>query len=529
MVYKNILFYCFQDFLRIYDAAFTSTHIAFLMADGYVILHSTSAAFKGMADIKETMKYRPDGFAKRRWCARTATAKLSGMVLPIFSDEGNIIILQAYPIEGNIRLWHTRSTASCQPEGRGFVPKARPQADVINETDIHYEEYAKVRRTNHLTGLAEPPVPPRPAPPPPPKRNLLKEVSYLVDSEDNFVDFGADLHFPPDLVNPASYVIGGNTKEFNQAVIYVIEDSQDTQKQGLLHLLQNNGLTTSEIHLNTLEFTAMEKTYVYGLIFDANEIPQSFAGQSGTAKPFQMIISTLSIVNFPYRVKIQTDIDSLDRNATDERLDYTSPFPGVVLLRSKPFRVHVQPSRDPFETQENANSLKGEVLVDFVPQIFTLGTSIPSYVVNLGDVIMFTSMDNRYAKPLHYYPWNVVDEQVRSAGQFEDPKPLSFKDTRTLFAKDTLYDVVVTEHGILSVLWRKKTRHLVMHDKECLYTDDSDVPQTVALGSTLTNEALREVKPFFRNDNIFQRGTPDGEIIYGELLVIKILAVLLKT
>ncbi len=485
-----------------------------MFSDGYVLLHTSSASKKGVAEITETMKYRPDQFVKRKWCPRSSSPKLHAMMLPIFGEKGNIIILQVYLTEGNVQMHLTPLSSSCLPEKTGFAKKLS-ELDLVNETDIHYNDFAAVNRTNHKTGLREPKLTPRPPPPPPPAKNIYEEPTFLLDSTREFVNEGEDPHFPPELLNPVGHVLETDLKDYNQAKIYILEEANENNEGGLSNILKQNGFNLpNDITITDVQFTVAEKQFVFGMRFTANEISDHFPPQQ---PPFKMMVSTMYVTNFPYLVKIRPASKTGVAEMPDEKLETVVPFPGVIYLRTKPYKVAVAKSRDPLENNEHTESLRGSTQVDYVPQFHVLGTAIPTFIVNLGDVLVYSSVEHRYAKPLHFFPWKVLKnatDNVSSSRYFSKPV-VGFDKATILFAgvNKTLFDVEITEQGLISVLWRKRQRHLVQDDEDCLATEDSDI-QTVVMGSVIASEGLREIKPFFRNDNVFQRITPDGEIIY---------------
>lgn len=495
----------FPDFLRVSDVAFTPTHVVFLMAEGDTILHPSSAKIKGIADISETRKYRPHAIVKRRWCPRTASPKLSANMVPMLGEQGDIVVLQIYPTEGNVPMWVSPPSPSCVSEGLGFVKKVEEITSVINETDIHYDDFAGVTRTDHKTGLVEPPVPSRPPPPPPPERDIYEETSFILDSSRDFVVEGEDPHFPPERIDPASHVLENNLIDYNRARIYVVKRTEELKKICEENSLtcRNDGGSKDYLRILGMEFTSAEKQFVYCVRIEASEIN----ALTSTLKPpaFQAIISTVTITNFPQRVKLKQE-------TADEKLETYEPFPGFILVRMQHFHVTAPKSRDESENLEHANELSGSIQVEFVPELHILGTSLPSYVVNLGNVLMFSSIEGRYARPLHYFRWEVLHE---AESRTSTMPPLFFNESHIMFGENQLlHDIVVTEQGMMSLLRRKSKRHLVQDDVNCLQTPDSETQRAV-IGSVVTLEGLRELKPFFRNDNIFQRATPDGEIVYG--------------
>jgi hypothetical protein len=66
-------------------------------------------------------------------------------------------------------------------------------------------------------------------------------------------------------------------------------------------------------------------------------------------------------------------------------------------------------------------------------------------------------------------------------------------------------DIIVTEHGMVSILRRRDVNP----------PSSSEKGQSVFIGSVFTMDSLREVLPFSADDNIFQLATPDGELAYG--------------
>lgn len=87
--------------MPIADAAFTPTHVVFLMDDSSMFFHSHSIYYKGFAYLTSTKKDRLVAIVKRRWCAQTGIPKTSNLVIPAYSSTGNIIITQIYPVEGS--------------------------------------------------------------------------------------------------------------------------------------------------------------------------------------------------------------------------------------------------------------------------------------------------------------------------------------------------------------------------------------------------------------------------------------------
>jgi len=333
------------------------------------------------------------------------------------------------------------------------------------------------------------------------------------------VNIGEDPHFPPQLLDPVGHVLEPDLKDYNQAKIYILEEADEQSNGGLSNLLKQNGFSLpSDITIADVQFTVAEKQFISGMTFSASEISDHFPNDP----PFKMMISTMYVTNFPYLVKIRPSKKGGVAELPDEKLETVVPFPGVIYLRTKAYKVPVARSRDPLENQEHTESLRGSTQVDYVPQIHVLGTAIPTFVINLGDVLVYSSVEHRYAKPLHFFPWTVLKNATDhvSPSRYSSKPVVGFNMSTIQFAggNRTLFDVEITEQGLISVLWRKKHRHLVQDDEECLVTEDSDI-QTVVMGSVIASEGLREVKPFFRNDNIFQLTTPDGEIIYVSWLV----------
>lgn len=76
MVNIPIDYFLLQDYLRVLDVTFIPTHVVVLMADGSVILHSSSAKLRGLAIVDRAKKFRSGAIVTRRWCSRTSTPKV---------------------------------------------------------------------------------------------------------------------------------------------------------------------------------------------------------------------------------------------------------------------------------------------------------------------------------------------------------------------------------------------------------------------------------------------------------------------
>ncbi|CAL8118336.1 unnamed protein product [Orchesella dallaii] len=494
-----------RDYLRVFDMAFTPSHFAILLSDGVVLLHPSSAKAKGIARVSKTEKYRPSSFVKRRACGRTATPKLSNMIIPAFGVEGSIIIIQLYPIEGSVRMWIESLSGACSPEGIGFVGKYSEISKNINETEIHFNEYVAVNRSNER-GLHISNPPPRPEHKPI-SVDFNEEYTFLTNSDGIRLGDNSDPHLPADLNNPASHVIGSDWTNYNQEVIYVL----DAPNLGRIpNLLSKEGLeavssAVSRTELVDVAFTPVERKFIVAARFQSHEI---------TKNMFQLLVTTVSSTNFPFKVKLPKE-----SRVVDEVLETIIPFPGTILVRSNPFKVPAMKSRDPLEEDENTAELKGKTMVDFVPKLFPINTAVTSYVIDLGNVFVLTSLDARYARPLHYYSWTSIHEKLFPLPSSQNKSALQFNESSIIFHgadNKGLHDAVVSEQGIISILWRKTNRHLVQDHNKCVITNDTLFPQSITIGSVVVLEGLREIRPFFQNDNIFQMVTPDGEIVYGK-------------
>ncbi|ODM91996.1 hypothetical protein Ocin01_14685 [Orchesella cincta] len=495
-----------RDFLRVFDMAFTPTHLVVLFSDGVVMSHPSSAKAKGVARLSSTEKYRPSSFVQRGACGRTATPKLSNMIVPAFGTDGSIIIIQLYPIEGSVSMWIESLPGTCSPEGAGFVGKADNISKSLNETEIHFNEYVAINRSNER-GLHILTPPPR-AEPAPHVVDLNEEYSFLINNDGLSVGDNSDPHFPIDLTNPASHVLGSDWTNYNQEVVYVLDAPNLGRIPKLLIRQGLEGVSSAlaQTEIVDVAFTPVERKFIVAARFQSEEINKN---------PFQLLITTVSSTNFPFKVKL-----SKDSRIVDEVLDTIIPFPGMVLIRPKSFQIPFTNSRDPLEEEENTAELKGKTMVDFLPKLFPINTAVTSFVIHLGNVFVVSSLDGRYARPLHYFSWSTIDvKSSPSSISTNKTTVLQFQESSIIFNgvdNKNLHDAVVSEQGIISVLWRKASRHLVQDNEKCVKTDDSPAPQSIAIGSVVVLEGLREVRPFFQNDNIFQMVTPDGEIVYGK-------------
>lgn len=516
-----------EEFLQILDVAFTPTHAVFLLESGTLFLHPSSAKYRGIGTLTATKKFHPYAIAKRRWCPRTVTPKLSAMILPIRGMNGDIIIVQIYPTEGNVQMWIRPESRSCRPAGVGLVKKNdRRESGSRDELENEIHKYEAVLANSSRTDLITGRRTKHDATPYKKEvndalhsRNLYEEKTYILDSSTQHVEEGTDPHFLPHITDPASQPLERNLTDYNDATIYVIE-----KNRGLNRLLRENSLVITagtDTHLNALEFTAEEKQYIYMLSFKSDGLKNI----STDPKFFSAIVGSFSVSNFPYYV--EPSIGDGEQNYEKyEKLHNVAPFPGVILVRLVAFHVEHSRSRELYEEGRLLHALQGRSMIEFVPQLFVLGTAIPSYVVHLGNVLMISSIENRYARPLHYFPWShihkVLLDDVSNTDQDKAQPTLLFEDSLILLDTEqknipeagSLSDVVVTKQGLISVMRRRKHRHWVQDDAQCFPSKDSPVQNTI-MGSVLTPEGLRELRPFFRNDNVFQQATPDGEIIYG--------------
>lgn len=182
--------------LNVRDVTFTPTHAALLMDNGHVFLQTSFAAVKGVADVKSMRKYRADAFVRRRWCPRTTTPKMSSMMIPAFTIQGSIVILQIYPTEDTMNIWNQDPEFTCLAEEIGFV--SRERKNTVNESLIHCHN--QPNRTNERTGSTEPPGTNDCGPPRSYDMYDFSEMQkFMKDSNGSLVK--EDPHFPPSMIN----------------------------------------------------------------------------------------------------------------------------------------------------------------------------------------------------------------------------------------------------------------------------------------------------------------------------------------
>jgi len=93
-----------------------------------------------------------------------------------------------------------------------------------------------------------------------------------------------------------------------------------------------------------------------------------------------------------------------------------------------------------------------------------------------------------------------------------------------MFLRVPLSDFLMTEQGFVSVLRRRPEKHEDLNsdsdtvvEPSCENATNASIQgQSILIGSIHTLDGLREVRPFAIEDHIFQRTTPDGEIVYGK-------------
>lgn len=137
----------------------------------------------------------------------------------------------------------------------------------------------------------------------------------------------------------------------------------------------------------------MEKMFIAGVVFEAKEFERD---SSGVTYGFTMMITTITAINQPIKLHPEG-------RKEEEPLLTSIPFPGVLIVRKTPYMVKSS-SKDP------AAATTAEV---YITKIFPMNTAVPSYVIDLGNVYVFSSVESKYARPLSYFPRQRIHEIIR--------------------------------------------------------------------------------------------------------------------
>jgi hypothetical protein len=145
-----------------------------------------------------------------------------------------------------------------------------------------------------------------------------------------------------------------------------------------LQLLIRNGFTLiGDNNLHSLKFTAIEKKFILGVEFQSKEFLPDAAG--GPKYDFTMMITTMLAAQMPSKIY------ALDET---QNLEPTFAFSGVILTRKTPYML---------------KTLKVTGSASYTTRLFPINTAIPSYVIDLGNVFVFSSVESKYARPLTFF------------------------------------------------------------------------------------------------------------------------------
>jgi hypothetical protein len=182
------------------------------------------------------------------------------------------------------------------------------------------------------------------------------------------------------------------------------------------------------IVLHAVEFTAIEKKFVICVEFKAKELKYQADQKTSTADPLTMMVSTLDAVDMPSKI-FPTP------TSVEETLTTNIVFPGALFVRSSKFKLKDPASPTP------------ETTAPYVMKVYLINTAIPAYVIDLGNVFVFSSVESRYARPLSFFTREKIHSLIRiiknpSTSSKAGPTILLHEDRQTLF-EEPEYDHLV--------------------------------------------------------------------------------------
>lgn len=176
-----------------------------------------------------------------------------------------------------------------------------------------------------------------------------------------------------------------------------------------------------------MDFTPDENTFLVGVqLFSsefANSTPNATVDDDGYAGLETLFITTLFLRNmpsqlFPEAVEIE------------EVLDVGISFPGLIIMRKKLHSI-----TNKFDLKYI--NLKSK----YVMKLFPLNTAIPSFVIDLGNVFIYSTVDSKYARPLTFFARDDIHERLaaKKAGKRKN-NYLKKSQKKPVFSKATTKD-----------------------------------------------------------------------------------------
>lgn len=144
----------------------------------------------------------------------------------------------------------------------------------------------------------------------------------------------------------------------------------------------------NEINLHSMDFTPLKNHYLIGVQF--------FSREFNNIGLKSIMITTLLTRNMPSQIFPVSD-------EIEETLDVAISFPGVVLARKSLYKIRNM-------VDEKSNNSNDDNTMPYVTKIFPINNAVPSYVVDLGNVFVFSSVESKYARPLSFFSREYIRE-----------------------------------------------------------------------------------------------------------------------
>jgi hypothetical protein len=160
--------------------------------------------------------------------------------------------------------------------------------------------------------------------------------------------------------------------------------TQTLKSNGFTLVHVDKSTSISRVILHSVEFTAVEKKFMVGVEFRAKEF--SVGGASANDQ-FTMMLPSITTLNMPAKIHPE----SKNNEDIEETLDIIITFPGVVLVRSLPYMVKNYDSSTPVKA------------IPYTVKLFPINTALPAYVIDLGNIFVFSSVESKYARPLTFF------------------------------------------------------------------------------------------------------------------------------
>jgi len=146
--------------------------------------------------------------------------------------------------------------------------------------------------------------------------------------------------------------------------------------------------------LHALEFTAEDKRFLFAVQFSSEEVSwKDESTEAKNMKPISMVVAVL------YTRDLAAKLYPAPFSVTDAPVLNTGiQFPGSFFVRSNHYIPKVIGNSSPY-----------------VSKLSTISTALPTYALDFGDVVVFSSLEGRYARPLSYFSRKDIHEQLKTS------------------------------------------------------------------------------------------------------------------